>query len=93
MGGRRDERFDTDLRIKLGQGDGVMRNVSVSGIYFLTAMALKPGQPLTFTIEFPGFARVVAARCEARVVRVESKGALNGVGAALERIQLQGSSP
>ncbi len=49
MGARRDERFDSDLRIKLDRGDGRMRNVSASGIYFLTDVNLKPGESTVTT--------------------------------------------
>jgi hypothetical protein len=88
MGARRDERFDSDLRIRLDHGDGLMRNVSASGVYFVTDVNLKPGQPLKFTLEFSGLQiGVVSARCEARVVRVEPQGALNGIGALFESIE------
>ena len=79
MGARRDERFDSDLRIKLDRGDGHMRNVSASGIYFLTDVNLKPGESLKFTLEFSGLQiGVVSARCEARVVRVDPHGSAKG---------------
>ena len=88
MGARRDERFDSDLRIKLDRGDGRMRNVSASGVYFLTDVDLKPGQALKFTLEFSGLQiGVVSARCEARVVRVDPQGSLKGVGATFESIE------
>ena len=88
MGARRDERFDSDLRIKLDQGDGLMRNVSASGIFFVTDMDLKAGDSLRFTLEFSGLQiGVVSARCEARVIRVEPQGALKGIGAAFESIE------
>ena len=48
MGARRDERFDSDLRIRLDRGDGRMRNVSASGVYFVT-----DGEPVVFR-EFVG---------------------------------------
>jgi hypothetical protein len=88
MGARRDERFDSDLRIKLDRGDGRMRNVSASGVYFETDVELKPGESLKFTLEFSGLQiGVVSARCEARVVRVDPRGALRGVGASFESIE------
>jgi hypothetical protein len=94
MRARRDTRFDSDLRIKLDQGDGVMRNVSASGVYFVTDMDLKPGEALKFTLEFSGLQiGVVSARCEARVVRVEPRGALKGIGAAFESIEFHRITP
>jgi hypothetical protein len=88
MATRRDERFDADLTIKLDRGDGLMRNVSASGVYFMTDVDLKPGQSLKFTLEFSGLQiGVVSARCEARVVRVDPQGALKGIGAMFESIE------
>lgn len=88
MGARRDERFDSDLRIKLDRGGGRMRNVSASGVYFLTDVDLKPGESLRFTLEFSGLQiGIVSARCEARVVRVDPHGRLKGIGATFESIE------
>jgi hypothetical protein len=90
VGGRADERFEGDLTIKLDQGEGVMRNVSASGVYFVADVDLKPGEAVQFTLEFSGLQiGVVSARCEARVVRVEPQGTLKGVGAAFESIQFE----
>jgi hypothetical protein len=90
VGGRADERFEGDLTIKLDQGEGVMRNVSASGVYFVADVDLKPGEAVKFTLEFSGLQiGVVSARCEARVVRVEPQGTLKGVGAAFESIQFE----
>lgn len=88
MGARRDERFESDLRITLVQGDGVMRNVSASGVYFETSANFKLGEALKFTIEFSGDQiGDVSAHCQAHVVRVERRGALMGVGAAFDNIE------
>jgi hypothetical protein len=86
---RKHERFDTDVPIRLDQGEGLMRNVSASGVYFLTDVELNPGDALGFTIDFPGKTGLVWARCEVRVVRVEPQGAVNGVGAEFDTIELQ----
>ena len=88
MGARRDERFESDLKITLVQGDGVVRNVSASGVYFETHANLKHGDALRFTIEFLGEQiGAVLAHCEARVVRVESRNGLNGIGAVFDSIE------
>jgi hypothetical protein len=85
---RRDERFDSDLRIRLDHSEGVMRNVSASGVYFTTEAELKPGESFKFVLEFSGLQiGAVSARCKARVVRVEPQGTLQGVGAAFESIE------
>lgn len=93
MPGRRDERFASDLTIKLDRGDGMMRNVSASGVFFVTDIDLKLGESVQFTLEFSSSEiGVVAARCEAHVVRVEPQGALRGIGAAFDSIEFHRSA-
>jgi PilZ domain-containing protein len=90
VGARRHERFESHLTIKLDHGDGVMRNVSASGVYFVTDVDVEPGSCLTFTLEFSGLEiGAVSARCKARVMRVEPEGTLKGVAAAFETIQFE----
>ncbi len=85
---RRDQRFDSDLTIELGQGQASMRNVSASGVYFLTQLDLEVGDPLSFTLEFPGMQTgIISANCAARVVRVQQHGDQKGVAAAFESIE------
>jgi hypothetical protein len=92
--GRRDERFESNLTIKFDQGDGVMRNVSASGVYFVTDADLKPGESVKFMLEFSGAEiGLVSARCEGHVVRVERQGAQNGVGATFETIEFHRIAP
>jgi hypothetical protein len=94
VAGRRDERFASELTIKFDQGDGVMRNISASGLYFVTEADLKPGESLKFTLEFSGVQiGLVSARCEGRVVRVEPQGALKGVGATFQTIEFHRIAP
>ena len=51
MKGRKEERFDTELAVKLeGGGSGVARNVSASGVFFVTEVALEAGQPVRFSL-------------------------------------------
>ena len=50
--GRQQERFAAELKLTLEDGYGMLRNVSASGVYFVTDVALREGQPVTFRIEF-----------------------------------------
>jgi hypothetical protein len=94
---RKHERFDSDLTIKLDQGEASMRNVSASGVYFLTQLDFAVGDALSFTLEFPSMqAGVISANCAARVVRVQQQGTEKGVAAAFESIEFfrnSGSQP
>lgn len=84
VAGRKDERFDTELKIQLEGGNGDVRNVSASGIYFVTDVALTEGQPVKFKLEFQSFpGGPIAVNCVARIVRVEQQGARKGVGASI----------
>lgn len=86
MPGRRHERFDSTLALMLAHSKGIARNVSASGIYFVTDVALATGSTVKFLICFedhPGGR--IAAQCSARVVRVEGQGVLRGVAAAIGR--------
>jgi hypothetical protein len=88
MAGRKDERFKTELPLKFEGGTGVVRNVSASGIYFVTDAALQEGQPVEFTLEFENFpSSPIAVNCIARIVRVEQQGARTGVAAAISSFE------
>jgi hypothetical protein len=88
--GRQQERFVTELKIQLDDGYGVLRNVSTTGVYFETAVALREGQPVKFVLEFPHFpSGPISVTCIARVVRVEERGAMNGVAAEISSFEFR----
>ena len=92
MPGRREERFETDLTVSLeGGGEGVARNVSANGIYFVTDAALEPGQRVNFSMQFEQFpSGPVEVRCIARVVRVVvEQGTGKGVGASISSFEFR----
>lgn len=89
MPGRKEERFETELTVKLeGGGEGIARNVSANGIYFVTDVALEPGQPVRFSLDYEDFpSGPLEVNCNARVVRVEEQGANWGVGASIDSFE------
>lgn len=91
MPGRKEERFDTELTVKLeGGGEGVARNVSANGIFFLTEVALQEGQPVKFSLEFQDFpSGPVEVNCSARIVRVEEQGTSRGIGASIDSFEFR----
>ena len=94
MAGRREERFDAALAIRLEQGIGVTRNVSASGIYFVTDVELVKGMAVSFTLEFndsPG--GPLRLKCQAQIVRLEPVDGKFGVGAAISHYELQRIEP
>jgi hypothetical protein len=87
---RRDERFKSDLIIRMGQGQGVVRDVSTASIYFITDVPLKAGQSFDFTLLFQNAPTApISAHCTARVVRLEKRGGQNGVAASISNIALR----
>lgn len=91
MPGRKEERFDTELKVRLEGGEeGTARNVSASGIFFVTEAALEAGQELRFTLEFQDFpSGPIEVNCSARVVRVVEQGAGRGIGASIDSFEFR----
>lgn len=90
LGGRREERFDTTVAVKLDAGAGSARNVSASGIYFITDVRLRKGDAVALTFEFdqyPGGG--LQMKCAARVVRVEEQSdGMLGIAVAISGSEL-----
>jgi hypothetical protein len=89
MPGRKEQRFNTELKVRLeGDVEGTARNVSATGIFFVTRAALRAGQPVKFKLEFQNFpSGPIQVECSARIVRVEEQGAGWGVGASIESFE------
>lgn len=86
--GRRDERFDSTQALRLEQGEGVVRNVSANGIYFVTDVALNNGAAVKFTVEFRNFpGEPIQVDCDARIVRVDEQGGKRGVAARIDSFE------
>lgn len=87
---RTEERFPTNLSIRLENGVGTMCDVSANGLYFVTDVALQHGQPFKFTLEFPNFTSgPIEVTCSALVVRLEERGVRLGVGASIHSFEFR----
>jgi hypothetical protein len=91
MQGRKEERFDSELAIMLdGGGIAVARNVSASGVYFVTDVALEAAQLVRFSLEFLDFpSGPIVVKCSARIVRVEERGVGRGVAASISSFEFR----
>jgi hypothetical protein len=82
---RRTERIWLEAPVELPTGSGVSRNISESGIYFLTNQDLTEGSVVRFTVQFnfacPG--KPLRLDCRGQVLRVEKTGDQFGVAASL----------
>lgn len=82
------------MPIELDRGSGETRNVSASGIYFITDVALVKGMPVSFTLRFKqASGGPFMLRGEACVVRLEQLGDKVGVGAAISHYELERIAP
>lgn len=73
-----------------GGGEGVTRNLSPQGLFFVTDREILPGNTLRFTIEFGSQAGTFHLDCVAEIVRVENaeQGKI-GVGARIIESRLE----
>lgn len=83
---RATERIEVEVPVHLETGSGISRNVSLSGIYFLTDQTFEEGKRFRFTIEFefaiPG--RPIHLDCTAQVLRMEHQGEKLGIAARID---------
>jgi hypothetical protein len=88
VAGRQEERFETTLAVRLEEGGGIARNVSATGIYFVTDVALEAGATVNLALDFQNFpGGPIQVNCVARIVRVDAQGAKRGVGAAIQSFE------
>lgn len=74
-----------EVPVLMRQGVGITRDVSQTGVYFLTDEKITPGMLLDLTIELahaiPG--ETMQLHCQGRVVRVEVLNGKTGVAASI----------
>jgi PilZ domain len=90
VAGREEVRVATALRVTFAAGHGVTRNVSATGIYFVTDTVFAIGQSIKLHLEFadlPG--GPLAVTCDGRVIRVESEGTAQGVAATIAKFEFR----
>ena len=90
VAGRKEERVFADVRVAFAGGEGVARNVSASGICFITASAFEEGQSVELHIEYPDFpAGALEVTCYGRVVRVVQEATGRTVGVAIAHFEFR----
>lgn len=85
QGRRHEERFLLEVPVMLESSIGLSRDISSSGIYFVTDQPMTPGGAVTFSLKLdhirPG--KPVQLDCLGRVLRVEPAGEKLGVAASI----------
>jgi hypothetical protein len=74
--------------VRLEHGSAVTRDVSASGIYFVTDVAFPAGATVKFALDFRNFpGGPIEVNCIARIVRIEERGEQKGVAAAIQSFE------
>jgi hypothetical protein len=78
---RHENRITAKRPVRLALGSGVTRNIAASGVFFETVGYYVAGTLITFAIELRGLGEEnVLLACTGRIVRVENKANVVGVG-------------
>ena len=82
---RREDRILIEVPVTLEAGAGLTRDVSRSGIYFLTAQAIDPGSPVRFSIRLDHIraGKPLRLDCQGQVLRIEQTSGQYGVAASI----------
>ena len=80
---RKEERVHAALPVDLGNGTGITRDVSASGMFFETDVNYAPGSEINFSIEIDGPGGKMMFKCQGQIVRVERRDGKAGVAARI----------
>lgn len=90
LGKRREDRMSARRLVQLDCGTGITRNISTSGVFFVTDVDYVPGNKIDFAIELEGFrGGKVMLRSWGKIVRVEIRRGKVGVGARILASKLE----
>ena len=90
LGKRREVRMSARRLVQLDHGTGVTRNISTSGVFFVTDVDYVPGNKINFAIELEGFrGGKLMLRSWGKIVRVEIRRGITGVGARILASKLE----
>ena len=89
-GKRREDRMFARRLVRLDRGTGVTRNISASGVFFVTGGDYVPGNKIDFTIELAGLrGGTLMLRSWGKIVRIEIQRGIVGVGAKILASKLE----
>lgn len=85
---RREERFALEVPVLLESGTGMTRDISQSGIYFVTDQLLQPNGIVRFSVKLDHVRAGKAVRfdCQGRILRIEPADGKFGVAASISEL-------
>lgn len=85
---RTSQRIQIEVPVHLADAHGVTRDISGSGIFFVTDHSFTLGEGITFSLDldyaYPG--HQLRLDCHGKINRIERVGNQNGIAAELDRI-------
>jgi hypothetical protein len=89
---RRHDRVNAVVPVRMDSGkEGITRDLSPAGVYFVTGENLRPGEVLRFTVEFDSPSGKLFLDCSGEVVRVEDANGRTGVAVKITESRLERS--
>jgi hypothetical protein len=86
---RQNERVSAVIPVRLEDGaEGVTRDLSPAGVYFVTAEKMRDGEPIRFTLEFDNPMGKLYLDCAGQVVRIEDSNGRIGVAVKITESRL-----
>lgn len=85
---RETQRHQIEVPVNFGRGTGVSKDISFSGIYFITKELLKAGEPLNlaFELEYAIPGKSLQLDCQGHVLRVEQLNGSYGIAAKIDEV-------
>ena len=82
---RHEDRIPIEVPVTLEAGTGLSRDISRSGIYFLTEQTMVPGSLVRFSIRLDHIraGKPLRLDCEGQVLRIEQTSGKYGVAASI----------
>lgn len=89
---RKEDRINCAHPIRLGDATGMTRNISASGIYFVSHSFYMPGNQINFTVELDNLGGKLLLMCDGPVTRIEPRDGLVGVAVKILQSVIMPSS-
>jgi len=85
---RETTRHQIQVPVDFGRGTGISRDISFTGIYFITKELLEPGEllKLAFELEYAIPGKSLQLDCQGHVLRVEQLGSSFGIAAKIDEV-------
>jgi hypothetical protein len=91
---RKHERVSAAVPVHLDNGlEGLTRDLSPAGVYFVVNEDVQEGDPIRFTVEFDNPSGKLHLECSGRIVRVEHSAGKRGVAVQITESRLERRDP